>query len=48
MAQLLETALLPTPEILGSNPAIGIIYIYYQLYWKDESKDKEVGNGPLK
>ena len=39
MAQLVEPSL-PTPEIEGSNPVIGNIYMYYLLYWKDENKEK--------
>ena len=39
---------LPKPVICGSNLVIGKIYIYYQLYWKGENKEKEVVNGPLK
>ena len=34
----------------GSNPVIGKIYWtfdYYQLYWRDENKEKEAGNGPF-
>ena len=37
-AQLVEW-LLPTPEIRGLNPVIGNT-IYYQLYLKDENKEK--------
>ena len=39
VAQLVEQSL-PTPEVRGSNPVIGKIYLYYQLYWKDENKEK--------
>ena len=39
VAQLVEQSL-PTPEVRGSNPVIGKIYMYYQLYWKDEIKEK--------
>ena len=31
VAQLVERSL-PTPEVRGSNPVIGKIYLYYQLY----------------
>ena len=41
------------PEVRGSNPVIGkkIIYILNicllsTVYWKDENKEKEAGNGP--
>ena len=42
---------LPTPEIRGSNPNIGNIsnvFICQLLSRKDEDKEKEAGNGPLK
>ena len=39
-AQLVDRSL-PTPEIRSSNPVIGKIYMYYQLYWKDENKLKK-------
>ena len=39
VAQLVER-LLPTPEVRGSNPVTGNIYVHYQLYWKDENKEK--------
>ena len=39
VVQLLERSLL-TPEVRGSNPVIGKIYMDYQLYWKDENKEK--------
>ena len=48
-AQLVER-LLPIPEVRGSNPVIGKIVlniVYCQLYWKDENKEKEAGNGPF-
>ena len=31
VAQLVERSL-PTPEVCGSNPVIGKIYMYYHLY----------------
>ena len=49
MAQLVEQSL-PIAEVCGSNPVIGkknILNIYCQLYWKDENKEKEAGNGPF-
>ena len=46
VAQLVEQSL-PTPEVRGLNPAIGKIYMYYQLNWKDEIKEKEAGNGRI-
>ena len=36
---------LPTQEIRVSNPVFGN-FIYYQLYWKVENKEKEAGNEP--
>ena len=34
-------ASLPTSEIRGSNPVVGeILFITYQLYWKDDNKEK--------
>ena len=39
VAQLVERSL-PKPEVRGLNPVIGKIYMYYQLYWKDENKEK--------
>ena len=39
VAQLVERSL-PTPEVRGSNPVIGKIYMYNQLYGKDENKEK--------
>ena len=42
---------LPTPEIRGSNPDISNIsniFICQLLSRKDENKEKEAGNGPLK
>ena len=50
VAQLAERSL-PTPEIPGSNPDIGNItnvFICQLLSSKDENKEKEAGNGPLK
>ena len=46
LAQLVERSI-PTPEVRGSNPVIGKICVYYQLYWKDENKEKEAWNGPF-
>ena len=49
VAQLVERSLL-IPEVRGSNPVIGKIYwifVYCQLYWKDENKEKEAGNDPI-
>ena len=49
---LLVERLLPTPEIRGSNPVIGQLlnrtFVYCQLYWTDENKEKEAENGPFK
>ena len=40
---------LPSPEVRGSKPVIGRIYIVHcLLHWKDENKEKEAGNGPSK
>ena len=39
VAQLVERSL-PTPEIRSSNPVRDQIYMHYQLYWKDENKQK--------
>ena len=50
VAQLVERWL-PTPEIHGSKPDIGNItnvFICQLLSRKDENKEKEAGNGPLK
>ena len=52
VAQLAERSL-PTPEIRDSNPDIGNeifidVFICQLLYRKDENKEKEAGNGPLK
>ena len=49
MAQLVEQSL-SIPEVRGSNPVIGKIYIEQILltvYWKDENKEKEAGNGTI-
>ena len=45
VAQLVERSL-PTPEIRGSNPNIGKLYLPI-VHWKDENKEKEAGNGPF-
>ena len=47
VVQLVER-LLPKPVIRSSNSVIGIIYTHYELYWKDENKEKEAGNGLFK
>ena len=51
MAQLVER-LLPIPEVRGSNPVIGKIYIHHLLtvncIEKKKTKKKEAGNGPFK
>ena len=49
VAQLVER-LHPTPEVRSSNPVIGkkiILNVCYQLYWKDENKEKEAGIDPF-
>ena len=49
VAQLVER-LLPIPEVRGSNPVIGKIYwtfVYCQLYWKDENKEKRGREWPI-
>ena len=50
VVQLVERSL-PTAEVRGSNPVIGKLlyrtFIYCQLYWKDENKEKEAENGPF-
>ena len=53
MAQLVEWSL-PIPEVRGSNPVIRKIYLFLlnicllsTLYWKDENKEKEAGDGPF-
>ena len=43
VAQLVGRSLL-TIKILGSNPVIGQICVYSQLYWKTIIKKKEAGN----
>ena len=45
VAQLVERSL-PTPEIHGSNPAIGKIVSTNCMIKKDENKEKEARNGP--
>ena len=51
VAQLVER-LLPIPEVRGSNPVIGKNLLILNIcklsivYWKDENKEKEAGNGP--
>ena len=51
VAQLAERPL-PTPEIRGSNPDIGNkllrMHICQLLSRKDENKEKEARNGPIK
>ena len=53
VAQLVEW-LLPIPEVRGSNPVIGKnllisnICLLSTVYWKDENKEKEAGDGPFK
>ena len=47
VVQLVERSL-PTPEVRGSNPVIGKICMYYQLYWKDENKEKRPGMAQFK
>ena len=52
VAQLVELSL-PIPEVRGSNPVIGKdlfisnICLLTTVYWKDENKEKETGNGPF-
>ena len=53
-AQLAERTL-PTPEVRGSNPVIGEFsteqfnfHPIVNCVGKDENKEKEAGNGPLK
>ena len=49
LAQLVEQSL-PTPEVRSSNPVIGKIYwtfVYCQLYWKDENKEKRGREWPI-
>ena len=51
VTQLSERSL-PTPEVCSSNPVIGEllyrIFVYCQLYWKDEKKKKRPGMAQLK
>ena len=52
VAQLVERSL-SIPEVRGSNPVIGKnllisnICVLSTVYWKDENKEKEAGNGPF-
>ena len=53
MAQLVEWSL-PIPVVRGSNPVIRKIYLFLlnicllsTVYWKDENKEKEAGDGPF-
>ena len=53
VAQLVER-LLPIPQVRGSNPVIGkklfklnISLLLSTVYWRDENKEKEAGNGPF-
>ena len=49
VAQLVERSL-PMPEVRGSTPVIGKIYwtfVYCQLYWKDENKEKRGQEWPI-
>ena len=53
VAQLVELSL-PIPEVLGSNPVIRKIYLILlnicllsTVYWRDENKEKEAGDGPF-
>ena len=50
VVQLVERTL-PIPEVHGLNPVISKLlygtFVYCQLYWKDENKEKEAGNVPL-
>ena len=49
VAQLVEWSLL-IPKVRGSNPVIGKIYwtfVYCQLYWKDENKEKRGREWPI-
>ena len=46
VAQLVERSLL-TPEIRGLNPAIFQIFVYCQLCWKDEKKEKRGREWPV-
>ena len=51
VAQLVERSL-PIPEVRGLNPVIRKIYLFQlnicllsTVYWKDENKEKEAGDG---
>ena len=44
--RLVERSLLTT-EVHGSNTVIGIFYMYYPLYLKDENKEKDSKNVPI-
>ena len=52
VAQLVEQSL-PLPEVCGLNPVIGKnlfilnICLLSTVYWKDENKEKEAGDGPF-
>ena len=52
VAQLVEQ-LLPIPGVRSSNPVISKklfilnICLLSTVYWKDENKEKEAGNGPF-
>ena len=52
VAQLVERSL-PIPEVHGSNSVIGKnlfilnICLLSTVYWKDENKEKEAGDGPF-
>ena len=50
VGQLVEWSL-PTNEVSSSPPVIGKLFcrtfVYCQLYWKDENKEKEAGNSPF-
>ena len=54
VAQLVEQSL-PILEVCGSNPVISKIHLFLlnisllsTVYWKDENKEKEAGDGPFK
>ena len=52
VGQLVERSL-PLPEVRGSKPVIGKnlfmlnICLLSTVYWIDENKEKEAGNGPF-
>ena len=52
VAQLVERSL-PIPEVRGSNPVISKnlfilnICLLSTVYWKDENKENEAGDGPF-